>query len=386
MILSFLLISSSLKAEVEFNSNGYINNMFAYQKMNSAFKQLDSAYNVDNFATDILRVRFRPELIFSEETRITMHYEIDGMFSKVQLPYNTTSDMTNRQVVDLNWKLSDNKITDDVSFISNHYIDMLYIKQFFDWGELVLGRQVISWGTGRVWQPTDMFNPINPANFSKIERDGADALSTKIYISEFSDIDIVVNFRENLKDFNYAVRYRNKFDEYDVSLMTGHFDKKLIYGADFAGNLFDAGVRGEAIYSINPNDLDSNYIRLILGADYQLSAEWYAMLEYQFNGEGTSNIDEYVQYLSRLMKGEIQNIGQHYLAFVTSYLLHPLLSSSATVITNIGDASGMAGINLKYNMLQDMNIGLGSMFFFGSESSEYGLYPSALYLSMDWFF
>ena len=39
---------------------------------------------------------------------------------------------------------------------------------------------------------------------------------------------------------------------------------------------------------------DSNYIRFILGLDYQLTGDLYALIEYQYNGEGTTDKSEYI--------------------------------------------------------------------------------------------
>jgi len=154
----------------------------------------------------------------------------------------------------------------------------------------------------------------------------------------------------------------------------------------FAGNLFDAGFRGEAIYSMNENDADSNYVRGIIGMDYQFPHNIYAMIEYQYNGEGTPNKNVYLNYFSRLMNGEIQNVSRNYLAMMVSYQVHALVNSSLTSITNLNDGSGMIGFSLGYNALQDMNLGLGTMFFYGGMGTEYSFYAPAFYLSAEYYF
>jgi len=387
IIIIIIFAYSNLFAEIEFDFNGYIYDLPSYQQVPDAFKELDtslSGYN--NFAMNLTRLRLRPNIKFGETGRLTLHYEMDALITKFNLPYFGTYKQTNRQAVDLNWKIGNEEIGNGVNIVANHFIDMLYYKHFFDWGEVVFGRQVIAWGVGRVWQPTDLFNPINPANFSKTERDGADALSSKIFLGDFTDLELVANFREKLKDNNYGVRFRTNYKEYDLSVTAGYFDHKTVAGGYFAGNLFDAGIRGEAIYSVNEHNADSNYIRGILGIDYQFPHNIYAMLEFQYNGEGTPNKNEYLKYFERLMNGEIQNISRNYLALMTSYQIHALLISSLTSIANLNDGSGMIGLSVQYNALQDLNLGLGTMFFFGTKGTEYGYYAPALYLSAEYFF
>ncbi|MFH1052456.1 MAG: hypothetical protein V1779_16175 [bacterium] len=387
IIIILLFVNSNLFAEIEFDFNGYIYDLPSYQKVPDTFKSMDTSLSgFDNFVMNITRLRFRPNVKFGETGRLTLHYEMDALITKFNLPYFGSYKQTNRQVVDLNWKIANEEISSGVNIIANHFIDMLYYKHFFDWGEVVLGRQVIAWGVGRVWQPTDLFNPLNPANFSKTERDGADALSSKIFIGDFTDLELVANFSEKIKNYNYGARFRTNYEEYDLSATAGYFDHRAVIGGYFAGNLFDAGFRGEAIYSMNEQDADSNYIRGIIGLDYQFPHNIYAMIEYQYNGEGTLNKNEYLNYFARLMNGEIQNVSRNYLAIMSSYQIHPLVSSSLMSITNLNDGSGMLGLSVGYNALQDLNLGLGTMFFYGGTGTEYSFYAPAFYLSAEYFF
>ena len=50
---------------------------------------------------------------------------------------------------------------------------------------------------------------------------------------------------EKLNNSNGGFRFRTNYSEYDLSLIGGYFDKRIVIGGDFAGNLFEAGVRGE---------------------------------------------------------------------------------------------------------------------------------------------
>ena len=367
----------------EYIFDGYIYDMVSYQKMPDAISAfgLTEFAGEDDFWMNLTRARFTPELKFSTDSRITMHYEIDALWTKFALPFFTGTDKTNRQAIDLSWT----PVNEDKVMV-RHYIDMLYYKHMFDFGEIKFGRQVISWGQGRIWQPTDLFNPINPANFSKIERDGADAVSFKYYLGLFSDIEFVFNFRERWDRANFGARYRTNTGEYDISAMGGYFDDKIIIGCDFAGNLWDAGVRGEAIFAMHKDDIDSNYVRAILGIDHQITEDLYGMLEYQYNGEGTSDKTQYLQYFQRVLNGEMQNVGKNYIAASANYKFHPLISGTLTSITNINDGSGFAGIDLAYNILQNLNLGVGAYYFFGDKLDEYWYYSSAAFITGQFYF
>ena len=378
-LLLILLASVQLPSQELLDFSGYLYDAPTFYIKPASAEFLGMESTEDIYPMNLTRLRLRPTLNFSENSRITMQYEADMLYSKFPLFLSEGSGMTNRQAVDLHQRFyNQNNMT------AQHFIDVLYYKHIFDFGEFVFGRQVISWGVGRIWQPTDLFNPINPANFSKLEKDGADALSAKFYISDFTDLEMVWNFRENIKDYNYGARFRTNFREYDVSVMGGYFDKKVIVGGDFTGNFFNAGLRGEGIYSYNPEATDSNYIRFIFGLDYQFTSEFYALVEYQFNGRGTACKDCYD--LERLMKGEIQNVGLNYLTIQSNYLIHPLVTINTGLMMNINDLSGYFNAGVTYSILESLNLSLGGMYFLGSEKDEFWYYPSAFYLSGQWFY
>ena len=278
-------------------------------------------------------------------------------------------------------------------FQLQHFVDRLYFRQNFLWGAVIVGRQRISWGSGRIWNPTDLFNPINPASFDKIEKDGADAVSFKYYIGDFTDVQVVYNprlargQRDGAPDApdssNYAARFRTNVDEFDLSLMGGYFDRRTIVGGDFAGNLFDAGVRGEAVWSPANDDRDA-YVRFLLGADYQFTSRLYAVIEYLHNGEGTTNVEHYDIY--RLFTGEILNLSTDYLYLGGTYLLHPLVVGNFGVTSGLSDGSGFVTAGATWSTSDNSSLSIGALLPFGAEKSEYWLYPASVYMKGECYF
>lgn len=380
LILALLIvIIQSGYSQVDYT--GYIYFLPTYQKIPET-SVMNMNTNEDDFLTFLTRARLMPSYDFNQNSRITMQYEMNFMYSKAPLLLYSGTSKTNRQAVDLNWIISD-----DEDFKAQHFIDMLYYKHLFTNFEFTIGRQVISWGSGRIWQPTDLFNPINPANFSKFERDGADAISAKYYLGSFSDIELVWNFRERLDMSNYGGRLRTNFETYDISVISGYFDKRFAIGGAFEGNLFDAGIRGEVLHSsYKSNDSIPDHLKIIFGIDYQFTSEFYLLAEYHFNGSGTIVESDYSNYLDKLIKGEIQNIGKNYIAIQGSYLITPIITSSLLNINNLNDGSGFINLSGTYSIDENINLNLGSMIYYGKTGSEYSFYPPAVYLVLEWFF
>jgi hypothetical protein len=376
LIIALFLINS-LFAQVEFDLSGYVVNLPTYQKPQ---KTLADIFGLDqNTFLDLTRIRLRSEIYILSNTRLNIDYEISALYFNSLTTLSLGNASNNRQAAPLKWNLINEK-----NFTVDHYFDRLYLKQRFNFGEVVVGRQRIAWGSGRVWNPTDLFNPINPANFFKIEKDGADAVSSKIFLGNFTDLNLVVNFTKKINQTNFGARFRTNYNEFDLALIGGYFDKRYKIGFDFAGNLFDAGVRGESITSINENNYHDNFTKYILGVDYQFSSKLYGLIEYHYNGEGKKSKSEY-QFL-RLINGEILNLSKNYLNITAGYLIHPLVNLSLSSTQNLNDGSGFSGFTIQYSYLQNLDISFGSQFSYGDNFTEYWFYGTSIYLLGQFYF
>lgn len=378
VLLLIVFSSADLLAQYEFSFSGYAVDLPIYAANN---KQLTQFYGMkENLYMNLIRIRLRPTMYLWDGARINLEYEITGLCSNQSgNMFFPTEGISRRQLVDLNWS----PLTEE-NFTVTHFIDRLYFKQSFDFGNIEIGRQRISWGTGRVWNPTDLFNPISPTTFYKMEKDGADAVSAKFYLGNFTDLNIVFNPQEKIKNSNYGFRFRTNFDEYDVSMIGGYFDKRYVVGMDFAGNLWEAGIRGEGIYSIDDINSDNNFIKYILGIDYQFTPELYALLEYHFNGEGKTNKTTYE--FMRLINGEILNLSNSYLAVSAMYQATPLFLVTVSNNINLNDSSGFIGLVGNYSVTSDFYMNIASQIFYGDAHTEYWYFPNSFYLQAEYYF
>ena len=377
IFLFVLLLINQSFAQVEFDFSGYVVNLPTYQKINN---RISEALGIDESSfLDLTRLRLRPTLYPSSKATIVLEYEIDPLYQSSALLFGTPPDRTNRQNFDLRWT----SIAES-NFVLTHYVDRLYLRYAFKMGDMTIGRQRISWGTGRIWNPTDLFNPINPANFDKIEKDGADAISSRFYLGNFTDMEIVYNPVDDFRSSNYGARFRTNIMKYDFSLIGGYFDRRIVMGGDFAGNLFKAGARGEGIISANKDDLNSNFAKFILGLDYQFTSKLYGLVEYQFNGEGKTNRADYE--LTRLLTGEILNLSRNYLFLQSTYQAHPLLNTGLSFNFNLNDGSGFMSGFATYSLSENTYLTFGSLLPFGNPFDEYGFYPVSVYLKGEFYF
>ncbi len=366
----------SVLAQLDYSLSGYVVDLpvFALDKDRPAFFPTGDKQMFIN----LTRIRLRPEINLWSNARINYEHEIDFTYSKSSSDFLFNTININRQIANLRWNVLNEK-----NIKLTHYIDRLSFRQAFDWGNITIGRQRIAWGSGRVWNPTDLFNPINPANYSKSEKDGADAVLLNYYFGDFTNLEVVYNPLKD-KEGNAGCRFRTNFNEFDVAAVGGYFDKRIIGGLDFAGNLFNAGVRGEGIISVNKNDASDKYIKFILGADNQFTPEFYAMIEYHYNGEGKTNKIYYE--LLRLLNGQILNLSRNYIVVSASYIFSPLVTLSVTDNINLNDGSGFIGMISAYSAGDNFYLNIGAQLTYGSEYTEYWYYPNSLYLQGEYYF
>ena len=377
LLILFDSFLSSATAQTDINFSGYVMEMPVYESLQPTLAQLTNTSRSE--FSDLARLRLRPTLHIGDNTKIGVEYEIDGLYYSQEAAFGLTSTSPMRQVTSLHWQ----PVTED-HFTASHYIDRLYFDQDFSFGSLVIGRQRISWGAGRVWNPTDIFNPINPANFGKIEKDGADAASMKFYLGQLTDLQLVYNAEYHFKFSDYAARFHTNILEYDFSLMSGFVDKRLVNGGDFAGDIGGAGIRGEALMSSDVLNKTGYFIKWILGADYQFTDKLYGLLEYYHNGQGT--MDRYNYDLPALYAGQILNLAKDYLVVSGSYQLTPLTTVSLSSNSNFNDGSGYVAGTATYSASDNTSLTLGTLYTYGSSFAEYWYYPQAYYMKLDVYF
>ena len=379
LVFTFLLLacwSSTLPAQTEFQFSGYALDMAFAQRSNEMIAILTNSTR--NSIVNVTRLRLRPELLVGDNGHLFCEYEISGLYHTTPVFLTAVREEIPHQLFDLRWTIRKGDRYD-----IRHFIDRLYYKFQFGNTEWSIGRQRVAWGTGRIWNPTDLFNPINPVDISKVEKDGVDAVSGKVFLGDFTDLTLIANPQMN-NAINFGARFRTNVSEFDLSVVGGRFDRRLVIGGDFAGNVFDAGVRGELMHSMAEHSFPDRYIMLVLGADYQFTKELYALVEYHFNGRGKGQKDSYE--ILPLAEGSILNLARQYTTIMATWLAHPLALVTASVTHNFNDGSSYVNTMVSYGASDNINATLGGQVFLGSDLSEFWYYPTALYLKVDAYF
>lgn len=241
-----------------------------------------------------------------------------------------------------------------------------------------IGLQKVSMGVGRIWNPTDLFNPKNPLALEPDEVYGVFALAYTYTPSSLSQITAVAAQRAD-HSFKYAGRAKGYLGFADAAIDAVSADDVTMIGYELEGELLHTGVelRSEGGW-FDDKLLRQQFFQGLIGADYAFENSLMIIGEWLH----TSRTFER-ELQQRLPSGVRSNLvrARDYAALSAGYLFDPLLYGSLTAIVNADDGSFYTAPSLRYSLSDDMSLGLGAMFYGGRSGSEFGDYGQTYYLN-----
>jgi hypothetical protein len=274
-------------------------------------------------------------------------------------------------------------------------LDRLSASFHFGGADLTLGRQVVSFGSARVVNPTDVLAPFNIQTRDQENRSGVDAVRFQYDWGAFGGLDAGWVLGKNASWADSAVFLRPHFQAagWNFSILGMDFRENLLAGLDLQGSLAGAGVWAEGAW-VQTKTPDASYARLSAGSDYNFTGDVYGTLEYHFNGAGQFDASNYftLSHPEAYRAGTVYLLGRHYLVPSLSFQVTSLLSAQAEVLTNLTDGSFLGVLNTEYNAAENWYLNLGGMQPVGGKpsgvtpSSEFGFYPAFLYASVRFYF
>lgn len=278
---------------------------------------------------------------------------------------------------DLSWTVSDDR---------NHVIRQRLFRAFatayLDQVRVTVGRQRIAWGTGFVWNPTDLLNPIDPTAIEREEKQGVDAAYVSVPFGTLSQVEAVVAPNDPWTRASMAGRISTNWKGYDVSLMGGSFRDAGVIGGDFAGYIRSAGFRGE--WAVTWGDRGDPYLRAVLNADYNFPSDYYVFLEAYYNGHGVTDKEDY--NFQQLLSGTTFSLAKAYGAASVQKSITPLLRAQLYGVLNLNDQSGLAAPSLAYSATTNLEVGVSTYLFLGADGTEYGSFSPAAFAYLQYYF
>ncbi len=260
-------------------------------------------------------------------------------------------------------------------------------------GTLRAGRQRIAWGTGKIWNPTDVLNPYSPTSVEPEERRGVDALYARAGVGSLGQAEYVWAGQDNWQAQQMMVRGRGNFSGWDASLLGGKVagsTAAFMVGGDFAGTVLDGTLHGE--WAAFRPQIRTPYWKAGLGWDYTVDSEtklrWLKdaafVFEYFHAGNGYTNTAKY--NFAPIIAGSEVTVAQNYFGATFSEDLHPLLKLQMVGIVNIDDGSTFFFPQLVWNALNNLYVSAGVQRFGGTRPTEFGRHPGQTVLIVQYYF
>ena len=188
--------------------------------------------------------------------------------------------------IDLSTFIIDKK---SIVFLSN--IDRLYLDYQAEKWEVRIGRQRINWGINLAWNSNDLFNSYNIANFDYQERPGADAVRFQYYTGDFSHAEIAYKPGKTFDESILAGLYKFNKWKYDIQFVGGNYYTDFTLGTGWAGNIKNAGFKGEATYFHSKSNFadTTGSANISLATDYSFKNGLYLNVSYLYNSLGKSS-------------------------------------------------------------------------------------------------
>ena len=249
-------------------------------------------------------------------------------------------------------------------------LDRTYVKFYWDRTVLTAGKQRIAWGTGYIWNPTDVVSDFVPSfAISEEERQGVEGVRIEIpwgWANKFEAFYLTDNVFLKTKK---GLKARTNLFEYDLSASYIDLGEDLghLYGIDYAGEFVGLGVRGEFAFITPVGGTD--YSQYSLGANYTLDNGWGLDGEFYFNGLGAKNKNNYDW--TALFAGDIKQLAREYIYFGVNKSLDELSSVRFSIIENMVDFGYIFYPSYTYNIMQDVDLSFEALIENGTPGSEY---------------
>lgn len=238
-----------------------------------------------------------------------------------------------------------------------HDLDRLAMKFALPFGDLTIGRQVLSWGTGRFFNPTDVLSPFPPTVIDREVRRGFDAVRLAVALGDTTQLDLLWLPQPKPEDNGGVVRFQTNLLGWDGSLSAGKYVRDFVFGFDLVGDVGPVAVHAEGAYTLEwleSGGLGEHFFRGVAGVDFRPHEKVLVTAEYAFNGYGSRDASRYAQILTsrRALRGELFGAGMHVLAVATNFRANDLLSASLSVLCNVTDPSALAFAAVEYSLTQ----------------------------------
>lgn len=273
-------------------------------------------------------------------------------------------------------------IIDEPGLIFLSQIDRLWFNWNNDKWDIRIGRQRLNWGMNLFWNSNDLFNAYSLVDFDYEERPGVDAVRIQRFFNNMQSVEFALKPGKNADDWVGGFLYRFNKWQYDFQLLGGWWYTDLALGAGWAGNIGNAGFKGEVTYfrpRINHNDV----LSLSVSVDYVFRNQLFLTAGFLLNSAGIDtsisiSTDFFMIPISAksLMPAKYSGI------ISVDFPFTPLLGGGFTAVYSPGVRSGFFMPQIGYSVAKNWELTfVGQSYWLGTSNIS-----NSLFLRVRWSF
>lgn len=305
--------------KAKFKLRGQVKALYSFHRTTDYLDDNPLTARSKNLSAGLTRFRLSPEFNYK-----TMIYAVADIDNEVVLSsYNTSRDF------DLYWRPSQfndfAKTSWDIVNNPNVYyrakIHRAYVKLSVKHFTATLGRQQIRFGSGRLWNPLDILNPLTPTLVEGgDEQKGTDALRLDFYPDDTTEITLVYNPKRfndrltlmNYDNQNYIARVKTAISDFEFAILGGYINSRWVAGFDITAVVLKGILRGSMIASQAKNE--NVYFQANGGYEYTFKNGLYLLVEYFYN-QNALNHNRELTIMDSSYYYKVKNYGGRFLGF-----------------------------------------------------------------------
>lgn len=337
----------------------------------------------ERFTYNLQRLRLSPEVNFYD--KLILHVDYDNVVV-------TGNDLNNRINESL-WRPSQfndlfHLTWTPYSYENTYYLTGIhnaYAKTTIGDLTVTLGRQQVRFGSGKFWNPLDIFNPLSPMLMLIEGEDvmkGIDALRLEYYVNDSTVLSYILSLKRNndslstndigMKNFDMVGRLKTSRWDTDFAGLFGRVSQRYILGLDVSANFIGGLLRGAVLY--NKPDDSKQFTQINAGYEYTFKSGLLFMIEYFYNSDplNDNQVLKSEYYKASLMTGinnenyyllsnRILTFNSHYAGMFLGYDITPLFRIEISSIYDFQGEAVFINPSLKYNIFENVNICAGLM-------------------------
>ena len=362
--LFFLIIISCIELQgqekkAEFTLSGYINYLPSYLE----FERL----NKKEFQTNhLIHNRLNIRGYIQENFSI-------GLELRNQILFDEGSFNTDDGYFDLSHYFINNS-----KFKLHSMIDRMWLKYQKEKIEISIGRQRVNWGINTIWNSNDLFNAYNFIDFDYIERPGSDVIRFQYTGDNLSSLDIVYKPSTIENSSVIAALYKINKMGYDFPFLAANYYDAIALGGGWAGNIKNAGFKGEITYFISDDSSEVNSTSLSTSIDYSFKNGFYILGSHLYNSNGFSDPQEFnLQSVTQnvLSPKNLMPSKNSYLIQASAFIT-PAINASFTLLYGEGINFFFFSPNISYDINSSLDASIIGQFFYINDP-VYNIIPDA---------